>query len=215
MFSFPPLSTFRTKFIVQNYKGGGGTLKKPKNKGGRPPKHQEGRLSKNRTFRVRGSLDEYLSRAAAEAGRSVSEEIEARLGRSFYLDDVLSTAVGTRAQLIKALAAAVTAAERTVSWHDYEGKAPTLDAYALLKAAASSLIDAFSGHGETFLTYAEVDAKIEKGIISEAEGNYKKMGDDIALEILRDLGLVQLKTRGNVTEILKSFAAQKMKEKVK
>jgi hypothetical protein len=190
-------------------------MKKAKNKGGRPPKNKEGRLSKNRTFRVRGSLDEYLSKAAALAGRSVSEEIEARLGRSFYLDDVLSTAVGTRAQLIKALAAVVTTADRTVLWRDYKGEAPTLDAYALLKAAAITIIDAFSGHGETFLTYAQVDAEIEKGTISEAEGNYKKMGDDIALGILRDLGLVNLRTQGDVTEILRSFATQKMKEKAK
>jgi len=52
-------------------------------KGGRPPKYKGERLSKNRTFRVRGLLDEQLIAAAAESGRSVSEEIEYRLERSF------------------------------------------------------------------------------------------------------------------------------------
>jgi predicted HicB family RNase H-like nuclease len=50
---------------------------------GRPPKHEGERLSKNRTFRVRGTLDEQLEAAAQKAGRSVSEEIERRLDDSF------------------------------------------------------------------------------------------------------------------------------------
>jgi hypothetical protein len=50
-----------------------------KNVGGRPPRHPGERLSKSRTFRVRGGLDEYLQGAAAASGRSVSEEIELQL----------------------------------------------------------------------------------------------------------------------------------------
>jgi hypothetical protein len=50
---------------------------------GRPPRHPGERLSKNRTFRVRGGLDEKLQAAAAASGRSVSEEIEFRLDQSF------------------------------------------------------------------------------------------------------------------------------------
>ena len=50
---------------------------------GRPPKHEGERLSKNRTFRVRGTLDEQLVAAAKDTGRSVSEEIERRLEESF------------------------------------------------------------------------------------------------------------------------------------
>jgi hypothetical protein len=50
-----------------------------RNVGGRPPRHPGERLSKSRTFRVRGGLDEYLQAAAAASGRSVSEEIELQL----------------------------------------------------------------------------------------------------------------------------------------
>jgi predicted transcriptional regulator len=50
---------------------------------GRPPRREGERLSKNRTFRVRGDLDTKLIRAANKSGRSVSEEIEYRLERSF------------------------------------------------------------------------------------------------------------------------------------
>ena len=53
---------------------------------GRPPRHQGERLSKNRTFRVRGDLDEKLQAAAVVSGRSVSEEIEFRLDQSFDRD---------------------------------------------------------------------------------------------------------------------------------
>jgi hypothetical protein len=58
--------------------------KKPKR--GRPARYQGERLSKNRTFRVRDRLDEMLMEAAARTGRSVSEEVEHRLERSFFDD---------------------------------------------------------------------------------------------------------------------------------
>lgn len=48
-------------------------------KRGRPPRHKGERLSKTRTFRVRGGLDEWLKELAAKSGRSVSEEIELQL----------------------------------------------------------------------------------------------------------------------------------------
>jgi chromosome segregation ATPase len=60
--------------------------KKTKKKIGRPPKREGERLSKNRTFRVRGNLDDWLQAASAASGRSVSEEIEYRLERSFQVD---------------------------------------------------------------------------------------------------------------------------------
>jgi len=55
-----------------------------KNKGGRPARHVGERLTKHRTFRVRGSLDEKLEEAAALAGRSVSEQIERTLEDYFF-----------------------------------------------------------------------------------------------------------------------------------
>jgi hypothetical protein len=61
--------------------------RKKQSKIGRPPKRKGERLSKNRTFRVRGTLDQQLADAADEAGRSVSEEIEHRLENSFREDD--------------------------------------------------------------------------------------------------------------------------------
>lgn len=44
-------------------------------------------MRKDRTFRVTPSLDERLKAAAAQTGRSVSEEIEYRLERSFWCED--------------------------------------------------------------------------------------------------------------------------------
>jgi hypothetical protein len=57
-----------------------------KSTGGRPPRHADERLSKNRTFRVRDQLDQQLQDAADASGRSVSEEIELRLAKSFTAD---------------------------------------------------------------------------------------------------------------------------------
>ncbi len=55
---------------------------------GRPPRHAGERLSKNRTFRIRGELDAKLQEAASKTGRSVSEEIEYRLEQSFQKEDI-------------------------------------------------------------------------------------------------------------------------------
>jgi hypothetical protein len=50
---------------------------------GRPTRRPGERLSKNRTFRVRSKLDDELAAAATLSERSVSEEIEFRLEKSF------------------------------------------------------------------------------------------------------------------------------------
>jgi hypothetical protein len=70
---------------------------------GRPPKRVGERLSKNRTFRVRGKLDEHLMKAAAESGRSVSEEIEVRLAGSFQRDAMVTDVLKVLFALIQAL----------------------------------------------------------------------------------------------------------------
>ena len=77
-----------------------------KAKMGRPPRHEGERLSKMRTFRIRPHLDELLQKAAAEAGRSVSEEIEYRLDRSFYEDALPARMAETMAPLVEQAARA-------------------------------------------------------------------------------------------------------------
>jgi hypothetical protein len=57
---------------------------------GRPPRREGERLSKNRTFRVRGDLDEKLQEAAEDSRHSVSEEIERRLEDSFLRTNLLA-----------------------------------------------------------------------------------------------------------------------------
>lgn len=60
---------------------------------GRPPRRAGELLSKNRTFRVRPHLDEQLTEASLHAGRSVSEEIEVRLERSFTKQETVLDAL--------------------------------------------------------------------------------------------------------------------------
>jgi hypothetical protein len=66
-----------------------------KSKIGRPPRHEGVRLSKMRTFRIRPELDGLLQAAASKAGRSVSEEIEYRLDRSFYGDALVDRLINS------------------------------------------------------------------------------------------------------------------------
>src|SRR5262245_43994571 len=55
---------------------------------GRPPKANEDRKAVNFTFRSRGQMRERLQTAAIASGRSISEEIELRLERSFWQEEI-------------------------------------------------------------------------------------------------------------------------------
>jgi len=103
---------------------------------GRPPKREGERLSKSRTFRVRGTLDNALRVEAERSGRSVSEEIEFRLERSFGNDGLLDMALGENvADLIQMIFMAVARSGiRTGSKHSYE----------VLQAAIFYIIAAFA-----------------------------------------------------------------------
>jgi predicted HicB family RNase H-like nuclease len=59
-----------------------------KKRAGRPPKAEEDRKDVNFTFRSRRQMRERLKAAADGARRSVSEEIEIRLERSFWQEEI-------------------------------------------------------------------------------------------------------------------------------
>jgi hypothetical protein len=59
-------------------------------KRGRPSKPAASRKRNNLTFRVTDDLHRKLSNAALHAGRSISEEVETRLERSFAIHDHLA-----------------------------------------------------------------------------------------------------------------------------
>jgi hypothetical protein len=96
-----------------------------KNKGGRPARHAGERLTKHRTFRVRGSLDEKLEEAAARAGRSVSEQIERMLEDYFFQArlnaNILGSDVG--ADILRTLRAAMVLEGVTPDWDGDPAKA--------------------------------------------------------------------------------------------
>ena len=110
-------------------------MKSAQKKRGRPRKPKGERRSKNRTFRVRGNLDDYLIGSAYEAGRSVSEEIEARLERSFYMDAVMLTFAGDAEPLLNAIATAV--------GFSFLAGPFGLDRYRVMQAATGYIIAAF------------------------------------------------------------------------
>jgi hypothetical protein len=97
-------------------KPGGPPHKRPSR--GRPPRHQGERLSKNRTFRVRGSLDEKLHTAATASGRSVSEEIEFRLDQSFDRDAFIGVLLGgdENAKVLQSIAMVMKIESRSGHW---------------------------------------------------------------------------------------------------
>jgi hypothetical protein len=96
-----------------------------KNKGGRPARHAGERLTKHRTFRVRGRLDETLQDAAQQSGRSVSEEIEYRLERTFLEDRRFGGAVGSEVLLLIQLVMALEGVDGRL-WNERPDSAETV-----------------------------------------------------------------------------------------
>ncbi|WFU68598.1 hypothetical protein [Bradyrhizobium sp. CB2312] len=68
------------------------TAKKSKPRG-RPALAPAEKKRRNFTFRGTDELHDHISKAAAESGRSISEEIEWRLGQSFFMKDAVRWAV--------------------------------------------------------------------------------------------------------------------------
>lgn len=60
---------------------------------GRPAMAPAEKKRRNFTFRGTDELHEHVSKAAAESGRSMSEEIEWRLGQSFFTQEIVDRAV--------------------------------------------------------------------------------------------------------------------------
>jgi hypothetical protein len=115
------------KYLTKITEAGMARKKKPRM--GRPPRHEGERLSKMRTFRIRPHLDELLQTAATKAGRSVSEEIEYRLDRSFY-EDALPTRMGEimRPWIDEAVRAATENRPSHVLWQVLEAMRPETEA---------------------------------------------------------------------------------------
>jgi len=155
-------------------------LKAAKKKLGRPPKHKGERLSKNRTFRVRGMLDNYLKWNAEEAGRSVSEEIEARLERSFYTDGLLTTFVGDAAPLVNALSTAV-------AFSMLLENTTRKDCYQILQVAAGYIIAAF---GSSRNATTDFTPKVSEMLWPprETADRYEVEGLKLAFRVLNNLG---------------------------
>jgi hypothetical protein len=167
-------------------------MKTAKKKRGRPPTNKAGpfggRLSKTRTFRVRGGMDDRLKERAEAAGRSVSEEIEARLDRSFYLDDVLAVIAGKKAPLIQALSAAVGVSFNVTSLMDEGNK------FLVLKAATAIIIDHMGGRtipADRSIEFEALRAEFRAGRISAADVTFKLICQNVARQVLWDLGLIR------------------------
>jgi hypothetical protein len=93
-------------------------MRRVKNKGGRPLKHPGEPLSRALSFRVRPRLVELLRAAAAEAGRTVSQETEHRVERSFADDRMNAALLGSDvgADILRTLRAAMVLEGVTPDW---------------------------------------------------------------------------------------------------
>ena len=181
-------------------------MKSAKRKRGRPPKHEGERLSGTRTFRVRGLLDRLLKQTAQKNERSVSEEIEYRLNRSFYLDGVFTSIKGREAQLVQMLVAAVTLtanANPAFAGHKppEEYPAPLL---RILKITIGIILDALAGTlpPDSDVALSEIQAELKSGLISAVEATERVGGYTIAHELLAAFGIIKGALRGNISQLV-------------
>lgn len=84
---------------------------------GRPPKPEADRKGSNLTFRTRGDLRDQLAAASEASGRSISEEIEDRLARSFEAErraalDAALLGGGRNLEILQTMAAVLMAASK-------------------------------------------------------------------------------------------------------
>jgi hypothetical protein len=113
----------------------------------------------------------------------VSEEIEARLERSFYLDGCLSVIEGsTRAPIIHALAAAVPFAFFATSATTKE------TVYPVLKEATAFIIDTLAGRA--FPDDDSIRAELKSLGLKSPEVDYRYIGYTVAGVVLQDLGII-------------------------
>jgi predicted HicB family RNase H-like nuclease len=83
---------------------------------GRPPKANEDRKAVNFTFRSRGQMRERLQAAAIASGRSISEEIELRLERSFWREEIEGKTVELQVRLPERLQGRLEEAAKNKGW---------------------------------------------------------------------------------------------------
>jgi hypothetical protein len=91
------------------------SISRPKGRRGRPRLPEEDRRSRNFTFRGRAELHSNLAEAAKTSRRSISEEIEHRLERSFADDRTIEAALGGQEiyDILRIVAATLHAAGNT------------------------------------------------------------------------------------------------------
>jgi hypothetical protein len=145
-------------------------------------------------------MDEYLIGHAHEAGRSVSEEIEARLERSFYMDGVMLTYVGDAQPLLTALATAVAVSFLKGARASKSG----LDRYRVMQAATGYIIAAFGSLNTAARDRTNVlDARYPTP--SRMPEGYELEGMKIAHWVLNNLNPETLPEQiADLAEILKS-----------
>jgi hypothetical protein len=114
-------------------------MRRVKNKGGRPLKHPGEPLSRALSFRVRPRLVELLRAAAAEAGRTVSQETEHRVERSFADDRMNAALLGSDigAEIFRTLRAVMVLEGATPDWDGDVAKAERF------RTVANAVIAAF------------------------------------------------------------------------
>jgi hypothetical protein len=174
--------------------------KKPK---GRPPVAPDARRSKNFTFRSRAALHQKLGMAAKASGRSISEEIEYRLERSFENERRVYEVFGDRDVygIMRVIGAAIHEAGSAAGFyatHSLDGAAGWLRqpwAYDQAVKAAMRVFDALRPEGDPSppeqLEHQNLGRGFASGILNEiARGKARITPDNVARteELRRELG---------------------------
>jgi hypothetical protein len=130
-------------------------------------------------MRTTKELRQRLDSAAKKSGRSLVQEVEARLDRSFYLDGILKTHMGEAGELVNALSLAV-------SYALLRSKLDKQDQYRALQVAAGYIIAAFGAVMPPKFGYKGFLSIFKTTDVFELEGMW------IAQQVLKGLGFSEL-----------------------
>jgi hypothetical protein len=163
---------------------------------GRPPRYPGERLSKNRTFRVRGGLDEKLQAAAAASGRSVSEEIEFRLDQSFDRDAFIGPVLGgdENAKVLQSIATVMKLESHNGHWLKDVKTSDTV------RRAVNFVIGQFAEPYQPppFFTMMQANPIMERAKVLPSDATPEALADQ-ALQTVRRLGWIHISNKDDKT----------------
>jgi hypothetical protein len=173
----------------------------PQKKMGRPRRHGGEKLNTTLNFRVRDGLHERLIKASSISGRSISEEVERRVERSFENEDRVGSPAGVR--LLEIVESSLSQVQRAIPSTVGKDWNESIYAWIMLEGALIAALHYFRPTDELPQMPGGLLAPRDEVLEQEYEfrGKMAEAGRSIARQ------LTDHDTRANLLSVLTKFEA--------